>query len=415
MEKIEDLLDLDDRLIYAKALLDLTENKEMLAFPASSLSLLSRLLERVSSKRYAIFLAQIPEVKKFVFDQFRALWEKRSTEFHRIVEIPVLFNLLHSIQDQEVLNFLADKVQQTPDLRWRLLMWIERSKTEEVQTQAANAMTLLVKAGVSLSGKDFRGTRVPGADLSYGVFDSTLFQGADLSHVNLRGAWLREVNFTDANLDQACFGETMLASAKDRALPQIQSASLQQALKAQAFWNLAFSPDSQRLAVGCDDDWIRLWSLGVNPPKEIHSPSMRHTDGIKNVAFSPDGGWLASSDWRKSVCVWSAASGKRLAKIDGFVGSETLTVRWWKNDQESAFQDNAFLVTGGPDQAIRFWRVIKTDNEHCQVSLHWASHQTRLTAAGASIEGVRNLSPTAQKLLIRYGAQDSSASVSEED
>lgn len=888
MEKIEDLMDPDVRLIYGEALLDLTENKKMLSSPAWRLSLLSCLLERVSSKRQAIFLAQIPEVKKFVFDQFRALWEQKSTEFHRIVEIPVLFNLLHSIQDQEVLNFLAEKVQQTTDLRWRLLMWIERSKTEEVQTQAANAMTLLVKAGVSLSGKNFQGIRVPGADLSYGVFDSTLFQGADLSRVNLRGAWLREANFADANLDQACFGETLLASAKDRALQQVKSPSLQQALTEQtdkfiacsqdekwfvsgkddainlwsvnatpspqlhrtfkrssslrgdylpiafspdsrwltlshtgsaielwslttdtpilcqtlqgwrsylgvyylafssdgdrliasnqsevklwlfedelfklqyavsekgslnsmsfspdgqwlalnkedhpeievwalkidqpilqhqlkghtdsisalsfspngdwllssdrqivklwlvnstsfvpwqtwhvdsftsysvvstlgtqwvtafsngfnqhcsyagkgsepwaveidaglcwrvpaghadtgsiqnivfsrdgrrlasshrgrtinlwsletglptfqstlkmkalerleksgtfsnlafsrdsrwlgavdghainvwnlsalegefsyyplrghaaavedlafspdgrclvsasadktvrlwslqtyppefvreltrmnhhygkvysvafsedgkwlatgagdfvlklwrwplktsqsapysfqtggfsqdsdpvSLWNLEFSPDSKQLAVGCDDDRIRHWSLSANPPKQIYLPSsMRHIGGIKNVAFSPDGEWLASSDWNKSVCVWSAASGQCLAKIDGFVGPETLSVRWWKNDQDSLFQDSAFLVTGGPDQAIRFWRVIKTGSERCQVSLHWASHQTMLTATGADIEGARNLSPTAQKLLIGYGAQDPSASVSDEE
>ncbi|BBE09403.1 High-affnity carbon uptake protein Hat/HatR [Mycoavidus cysteinexigens] len=888
MEKIEDLMDPDTRLSYGEALLDLTENKKVLSSPAWRLSLLSCLLERVSSKRHAIFLAQIPEVKKFVFDQFRALWEQKSTEFHRIVEIPVLFNLLHSIQDQEVLNFLAEKVQQTTDLRWRLLMWIERSKTEEVQTQAANAMTLLVKAGVSLSGKNFQGIRVPGADLSYGVFDSTLFQGADLSRVNLRGAWLREANFAGANLDQACFGETLLASAKDRALQQVKSTSLQQALTEQtdnfiarsqdekwfvsgkddainlwsvnatpspqlhrtfkrsgylrgnylpiafspdsrwltlshtdsaielwslktdapilcqtlqgwpsylgvfylafssdgnrliasnqseiklwlfedelfklqyavsekgslnsvsfspdgqwlalnkkdhpeievwalkidqpilqhqlkghtdsikalsfspngdwllssdrhivklwlvkntsfvpwqtwhvdsftsysvmptlrsqwvtafsngfnqyisyagkgsepwaveidarlcwrvpaghantgsiqnivfsrdgrrlasshhdrtinlwslemgvptfektlkmkvlnqleksgtfsnlafsrdsrwlgavdghainlwnlsalegefsyyplrghakavedlafspdgrwlvsasadktvrlwslqtyppefvreltkmphhygtvysvafsedgkwlaagagdfvlklwplpfnkkslsaphtfqvggfsqerdpvSFWNLAFSPDSQQLAIGCDDNWVRHWSLSDNPPAEIYDFSMRQADGIKNVAFSPDGEWLATSDWNKSVCVWSAASGKRLAKIDGFVGPATLTARWWKNDQDSAFQDNVFLITGGPDQAIRFWRVIKTDNQGCQVSLHWTSHQTRLTATRAYIEGARNLSSTAQKLLIGYGAQDPSASISDEE
>ncbi len=60
------------------------------------------------------------------------------------------------------------------------MSWIERSKIEEVQAIAANAFTFLVKAGVQFNNKDLKAIRVPGANLSYGVFDSAQLQGADL-------------------------------------------------------------------------------------------------------------------------------------------------------------------------------------------------------------------------------------------
>jgi len=58
------------------------------------------------------------------------------------------------------------------------------------QIAAANAITILVKARVVFSNQDLNDVRISGADLSYGVFDYAQFQRADLSMVNLQGAWL---------------------------------------------------------------------------------------------------------------------------------------------------------------------------------------------------------------------------------
>jgi uncharacterized protein YjbI with pentapeptide repeats len=62
------------------------------------------------------------------------------------------------------------------------------------------AITILVRGGIQFNNADMRGIKIPRADISSGVFESTQFQGADLRQVDLRGAWLRNTNFTNAQM-----------------------------------------------------------------------------------------------------------------------------------------------------------------------------------------------------------------------
>jgi len=97
------------------------------------------------------------------------------------------------VDDHSLLQFLEERVQQEPMFEEQLLAYIEHSKKDRKWCIAsANAMTILVRAGVQFIGIDFRGIRVPGADLSYGVFDSVQLQEADMRNVNLRGTWMRQ-------------------------------------------------------------------------------------------------------------------------------------------------------------------------------------------------------------------------------
>src|SRR5262249_28726004 len=76
------------------------------------------------------------------------------------------------VKDPSIIDFLVERVQQTSKLKPPLRDLIERSKTDpEVRKAAANAITILVKAGVQFNSADLKGIRIPGADLSYGVFD----------------------------------------------------------------------------------------------------------------------------------------------------------------------------------------------------------------------------------------------------
>src|SRR5262249_46478273 len=112
------------------------------------------------------------------------------------------------VNDQAVLQFLAERVQQNQSLKEQLLGFVEESKiNEEFRIATANAMTILIKARIHFSNKILTGIRISKADLSYGVFDQTQLHGADLTEVNFRGVWLRGANLRNAKLANAKFGE----------------------------------------------------------------------------------------------------------------------------------------------------------------------------------------------------------------
>ncbi|KAG0296025.1 hypothetical protein BGZ97_004650, partial [Linnemannia gamsii] len=83
------------------------------------------------------------------------------------VESPLFKRSL--LAEPAVIQFLCERVSQHPDFEKQLRSIIEKSKTNTtVATAAANAITILVRAGVSFNGADLRGIRIPGADLSNG-------------------------------------------------------------------------------------------------------------------------------------------------------------------------------------------------------------------------------------------------------
>jgi hypothetical protein len=112
------------------------------------------------------------------------------------------------VNDYSLLQFLEERVQQEPVFKDQLLAYIEHSKKDKKwRTAAANAITILVRAGVQFIGTDLRGVRIPGADLSYGMFDSVQLEEANMRKVSLRGAWLRQTDLSRADMTGAQFGE----------------------------------------------------------------------------------------------------------------------------------------------------------------------------------------------------------------
>ncbi|KAG0273585.1 hypothetical protein BGZ97_010676, partial [Linnemannia gamsii] len=73
------------------------------------------------------------------------------------------------VTEPSIIQFLSERVQLCQGFKQQLLAFIEQSKTDgRASCAAANAITILVKAGVSFHNADLRGIRVPGADLSGG-------------------------------------------------------------------------------------------------------------------------------------------------------------------------------------------------------------------------------------------------------
>ncbi|KAG0284425.1 hypothetical protein BGZ96_011204 [Linnemannia gamsii] len=168
---------------------------------------------------------------------------------HRFVHRSILDNIgdhplsqRSLIVEPSIIQFLAERVQMDSRLRQQFLAFIEQSKTDDrAACAAANAITILVKAGVSFIGSDLRGIRVPGADLSGGQFDSAQLQEADLTGANLTRSWIRQANFSKTRMEDVKFGE----------LPYLEEVN--------AVTSMAYSVDGKFLALGLEDGNINIY------------------------------------------------------------------------------------------------------------------------------------------------------------
>ncbi|KAF9346759.1 hypothetical protein BGX34_003636 [Mortierella sp. NVP85] len=193
------------------------------------------------------------------------------------------------VYDYSLLQFLEERVQQEPAFKDQLLAYIEHSKkNEKWRTAAANAITILVRAGVQFIGTDLQGVRIPGADLSYGVFDSVQLQGADMRKVNLRGAWLQQTDLSRTDMTGVQFGE----------LPYLIGDS--------GVLSCAFSPDGKSLVVGLDRGDINMYST---TNWEMIRTLSEHESSVRGVVFSPDGNLIVSVGSDMNARIWNLESG----------------------------------------------------------------------------------------------------------
>ncbi|RIA94169.1 WD40-repeat-containing domain protein [Glomus cerebriforme] len=305
-------------------------------------------------------------------------------------------NKLKLLGEQSVIQFLAERVQEEPTFRNQLHEFINHSKTDEsFQNVAANAITVLVKAGVQFNGADLNRIRVPGADLSYGIFDHAQFQGADLSKVNLQGAWIREVDFNHANMTGIEFGENpfiilenlntnthgadhdgiscyfsqdgqLLAGAIRDTIILYNAETFEEIWKScgeldkyarvnDLSWkpSVSISQNGSLIAMGRWNNTISLWINKNERPLTFNF--IGHTDKIYCVSISSNDEFIASGSRDCTVCLWSIRE-KRLLHI----------FKEHKDDVNSvSFSPNSkFIVSGSVDNMVYLWSVNKKKLVH---------------------------------------------------
>jgi len=257
------------------------------------------------------------------------------------------------VNEPSILQFLSERVQQEEVFKQRLLDYIEHSKADKKwRTAASNAMTILVRGGVQFNSASLQGIRIPGADLSYGVFHSAQMQGADLRKTNLRGAWLRRADLSRAQMTGVQFGE----------LPFLKESS--------DVFSCAYSPNGETFAVGLSmndihvyttSTWKRLWTLSG------------HAGRVECVVYSPTGDIVASASGDDTVRLWDLKRGACCSTLTGHDNSVTSV----------AYSPHGDLIaSASADNTVRIWNV---ETEDCRSIL--IGHTDQLLSVAFSPNG----------------------------
>ncbi|KAK3804864.1 MAG: hypothetical protein JOS17DRAFT_825986, partial [Linnemannia elongata] len=298
------------------------------------------------------------------------------------------------LTEPSIIQFLCERVKEHPDFKNQLLAVIEQSKTDaSAATAAANAITILVRAEIRFNSADLRGIRIPGADLSDGQFDYVQFQGADLRGVNFARSWLRQVDFSEAQMDGVRFEE--LPYLKEHAAVDVVAFSSDGKLFAVALRNksvitydtttwtrvrqqkeqsevlaITFSPNNRHLAFGSRDKACRLWDTVSGDTLLVMKG---HTGGVDSVAFSPCGKQIASASIDRTIRLWSSETGECLFVLSGHEDT-VLSARY--------SLDGRRLVSGSNDGTIRVW-----DPETGEPEVDWAIPCVGASCVALSADG----------------------------
>jgi WD40 repeat protein len=272
------------------------------------------------------------------------------------------------INEHSFVQFLEERVQQEHVFKQQLLDYIEYSKVDKKwRTAAANAITILIRAGVEFRFADMRGVQTPGADLSHGVLDSANLQGADLRKANLRNISLRGSDLSRAQMKDVQFGELPFLKYDYQVSSCLYSpdgSSFTMALSdgnvyvyATSNWDrawilnghsrsvssIAYSPIGDRIASGSDDSTVRVWDIATGDCLYVF---IGHTRKVSRVAYSPQGNMVASKG-SGTIRLWDVESGDCRSNISRY---------GYINDM--AFSPNGDSIAfGSEDTIIRLWDV----------------------------------------------------------
>lgn len=234
-------------------------------------------------------------------------------------------------------------------------------------------------------------------------------RGLDFSHLVVRQAYLQsmllhEVNFARAHFVASVFTNTFgsilaVACSLDGNLLAAGTAAgeiwIYDAFSGMprprficrghtdGVWSLAFSPDGGMLASSSDDHAIRLWNSFTGDCLAI---LQGHANRVRGLAFSPGEGILATGSDDQTIRLWDIRTGDCLTTLYGHTGCI------WS----VAFSpDGKILASGSTDQTVRLWDIstgecLRTQHGHSDWVRSVAFHPKEgILASGSDDQAIR--------------------------
>ncbi|KZS97378.1 WD40 repeat-like protein, partial [Sistotremastrum niveocremeum HHB9708] len=106
---------------------------------------------------------------------------------------------------------------------------------------------------------------------------------------------------------------------------------------------IAYSPDGGHVASGSQDMTVRIWDVATGQQEQLLEG---HSHSVECVAYSPDGGHVASGSQDNTVRIWDIATGQQEQLVEGHS-------HWVECVTYSP--DGRHFVSGSRDKTVRIW------------------------------------------------------------
>jgi WD40 repeat protein len=234
---------------------------------------------------------------------FLNLIEKKMKEDPFIFDHPFHFILCALLGDhisQEIIK--SGYVKTLKKFIEPLFYLIERSKTEpRMATTAANAITILNFAHIPFSGKDFRGIRIPYANLARAYLVETDLREADVIGSNLSGANLARSRLAGVNMDNV-----QLDKVTHVDMP------LRSSQKTNNDMSAVLLIPNKNILISAEDEKIRIWDARTGLELQRLEG---HTAQVTHLSFFKNSNKLASSSKDGTIRIWNLDTSKEINRL----------------------------------------------------------------------------------------------------
>lgn len=128
-------------------------------------------------------------------------------------------------------------------------------------------------------------------------------------------------------------------------------------------WNRA----GDQVAAGYEDGTVRLWKPGAARAESFQAHELRRIPeehfgalycGVQQVAWHPDGEWLATGGGDGAIRIWKAATREKVRSFRPFKAFGTVPKQYTDGCKSVAWSpDGAWLAAAGSDSQVRVWNV----------------------------------------------------------